>query len=193
MLGIMASSVYDLSSTNKSTMLNYKNALGVTVEVLDDSLRADLNNSGVNYIGEMAGHAMIFNGRYADLNTWDYWYNWDWLQISLLNSVSAAIVNGSNVPSAAIQYNQNGIDALLSVANGTGNTGKLFGAVTEFGASYNIHTESIENKGTFAAVPFYTYIAASPSDYAAGIYQGFSAYFLIGRFIRKVVFSITIN
>ena len=193
MLGIMASGVYDLSESNKATMLCYKKTNGLTVENINVSLRTDLNNSGCNYIGEISGDAMIFNGRYADLTTWDYWYEWDWTMINLLNSFVAAIVNGSNVPAAAIQYNQNGVDALTSVANGVGERGKLFGTITEFGKSYNILTGQIDGKGSFAAIPFYTYIANNPADYAAGIYEGLSAYILIGRFIREVVLNITLN
>ncbi len=193
MIGIMASTIYDLSATNKATMFNYKKTNGLTVEIIDATFRIDLNDAGVNYIGALAGEAMVFNGRYADLTTWEYWYEWDWFQITLENRFTAAIVNGSNVPAAAIQYNQNGIDALTAVANGTANTGKLYGAVTEFAKSFNIVTDELEGVGTFAAVPFYEYIAAAPADYAAGIYQGLSAYVLLGRFIRKVVIAVTIN
>ena len=192
-LGRMASSVYDLSSANPMTMLNYKTLNGATAEVLDDTLRQDLNNSGVNYNGEINGQVCIFNGRYADLSTWDFRYNLDWLQITLSNSFITAIVNGSNVPAAALRYDQNGIDSTKSIANGVSNTGKVYGTVTEFGSDYNIQTGQIENKGTWGAISFYTYIADNPSDYAAGIYQGLYAYILIGKFIRKVVLNVTIS
>jgi len=132
-------------------------------------------------------------GRYADLNTWDYWYNWDWLQINLLNTVSAAMVNGSNVPAAAIRFNQNGIDALKSICNGVCTLGMTDGTVTGFGGGYNITTGLITNPNTFSAVPFAAYIAANPSDYEAGIYRGLSAYVQIGRFIRQVIINVTIN
>ena len=191
--GVMASSIYDLSQANPATMMNYKRLNGITPEVLDASLRADLNNNGCNYAADFSGNTVLFNGRYADLNTWDYWYNWDWLQINLLNTVSAAMVNGSNVPAAAIRFNQNGIDALKSICNGVCTLGMTDGTVTGFGGGYNITTGLITNPNTFSAVPFAAYIAANPSDYEAGIYRGLSAYVQIGRFIRQVILNVVIN
>ena len=191
--GVMASGLYDLSQANPATMLNYKRLNGITPETLDASLRNDLNNNGCNYASDFSGNTVLFNGRYADLNAWDYWYNFDWLQINLLNSVSAAIVNGSNVPAAAIRYNQNGIDALKSVCNGVCSLGMTDGTVTNFGAGYNSQTGLITNTGTFNAIEFNSYIAANPADYEAGIYKGLSAYIQIGRYIRQVVLNVTVN
>jgi hypothetical protein len=192
MAGIMASTIYDLSSTNKNTMFQYKYCPGVTVEDLLSSFKTSLNNSAVNYIGRLISRNVVFNGRFLDNSSWDYWYAWDTIMVSLQIALSTALYNGSNSPSAVIQYNQTGIDKLLSVINGEGIAGKANGTINEFAESMADDGTTMNNTGTFYAVPFYTYIADNPTKYAAEIYDGLSGIIQIGRFYRKVVFNVTL-
>ena len=191
--GVMASPKYDLSATNPNTMLNYSQITGITAPVLSFSLRNTLNALGINYAGSINGIVTIFNGRYADLNAWDYWYAWDWFQLNAISNLTAAIVNGANNPQARIAYDQNGIDSVKGTLNAVATKGQSFGVVTDFGASYDFIKGVITNEGSFSAIAFFPYIAANPSNYVAGIYDGLSGYVLIGRFIRQVVFNVTIN
>lgn len=191
--GVMASTLYDLSASNPNTMLNYSRVLGVTAPTLSSTLATTLNGLGINYAGIITGITTIFNGRYADLVTWDYWYGWDWFQINTINTLTATIVNGANNPSASVRYDQNGIDTIKSVLNGVAKKGQSYGVVTDFGADYDFINDEITDLGSFYAIPFYTYIASEPTKYAQGKYDGLSGYLLIGRFIRQVVFNVTIN
>jgi hypothetical protein len=192
MAGIMASTIYDLSSTNKNTMLQYKYCPGVTAEDMLSSFKNALNNGAVNYVGKLISRNVIFNGRYLDNSSWDYWYAWDTIMINLQNAISTALYNGSNSPSAVIQYNQTGIDKLLAVINGQGIAGKANGTINEFAESLGNDGTTMVNAGTFYAAPFYTYIADNPTKYAAEIYDGLSGIIQIGRFFRKVVFNVTL-
>ena len=49
-VGIMASSIYDVSPTNPMTPLQYKQIVGVTVEKFASSFRTALTNAAVNFV-----------------------------------------------------------------------------------------------------------------------------------------------
>ena len=191
--GKCASPIYDLSSTNKNTMLQYKTLVGVTAEKLTSSFRQDLVNSAVNFAGTLLGNTVIFNGRYADNTAWDYRYAWDTIRNAMSNALLTALLNGSNVPSARVAYNQDGIDKLLAIINAQGDNGILNGTITDFAESLDNTGTVLVNKNTFFATPYYEYIQANPTKYAAEAYDGLAGIIRIGRFFRKVTFNVTLN
>jgi hypothetical protein len=103
--------------------------------------------------------ACIFKGTLMDGNQAMFWYAVDWFQIQSKQQLAAAIINGSN-SQPPLLYNQNGINLLLSILNNIGNTAISYGLLQAC---------------TVSAIPFFTYTQANPSDYAAGVYKGFSA------------------
>lgn len=103
--------------------------------------------------------ATLFKGTLMDGYQAAFWYAVDWFRIQVKLALANAIINGSN-SNPPLLYNQAGINALLGVANRVGNDA----------VSYGCALSVVVN-----AVDFYTYTQANPSDYAAGIYNGFSA------------------
>jgi len=101
---------------------------------------------------------MLQNGTTMDGNQAIFWYATDWLLINAQQQLTAAVINGSN-SNPPLYYNQFGINTLLGVLTSLGKTFVSIG----LGLS-----------ATFQAIPFATYVAANPDDYAAGIYKGFS-------------------
>ncbi|MGC9271241.1 hypothetical protein [Acidiphilium sp.] len=100
----------------------------------------------------------IRNGTTMDGNQMMFWYAVDWIQIQAKLSLANAIINGSN-SNPPLYYNQPGINTLLAVLENVGASGVAFGLLLS---------------ATFTATPFYTYTQANPSNYAAGIYDGFA-------------------
>lgn len=103
--------------------------------------------------------ACLFKGTTLDGEQYAFWYGVDYFQIQVQQALAAAIINGSN-SNPPLLYDQNGINTLLAIAQQIGNNAVSYGCA-----------QSV----TVTAVPFATYIAANPSNYAAGIYDGFSA------------------
>lgn len=193
MAGIVGSSKYDISSSNKLTMLQWKKLANADAEDLTTSFQTDLVNNAVNFVGTKIGYNVIFNGRYLDNTAFDYWYAWDKIMLDLQTALETAMYNSSNTPSAVIQYNQNGINKLLNIINNVLNTGIKEGTITAFSETVDDTGTVMENTGTFLATDFQTYKSDYPSNYAAGIYDGFSGYIEIGKFFRKVTLNITLT
>lgn len=193
MAGKMASSLYDLSTSNKLTMLQWKSLATASAEDLTTSFKTDLVDSAVNFVGTLIGNDVIFNGRYLDNTAWDYWYAWDWIMLALESTIQTALFNSSNTPSAVIQYNQTGIDKLLNIINSVLNTNKKIGTINEFSESVDDTGTELENTGSFYAIPFQEYKTDNPSNYSSGIYDGFSGYIEIMGFFRQVTLNITLT
>lgn len=192
MVGIMASSVYDVSPTNKMTPLQYKQVVGVTAEKLNTTMRNALTNNAVNYVGTIQSVTVLFNGRYADNFSWDYRFSERVTLQDIQNSLLALIINGANVPAASVPYNQEGIDKLLAVANSRAAFRKSCNMVTDYSQHIDNTGTTLVDKDSFLATDYYTYKAANTAKYQAGEYDGLSGFIEIGKFFRKVTFNVTL-
>lgn len=163
---------------------------------------ATLDAAKVNYIttGAQGGISTncLANGAFADGNSMAYWYAIDWIQINLSLNLANAIINAAN-DGQPIDYNQNGIDTLQDVAYNTFTTAVTYnlanGSVqrtdliqSQFIQNYNDGDYADEN--VINAVPFLPYVTASPSDYAAQTYKGFTGVFLPMQGIESIVFNV---
>ena len=153
------------SAANPAVPMQYRFAYGVTPWAWANnqtSISTILTAGGNVIVPASEGgltEAMLENGTTADGQQSMFWYDVDWLQIQAKQRLAAAIINGSNNPQLRVPYNQFGINALLAILTGIGSQAIAAGLL--LGVS-------------FAAVPFAVYTAENPSNYAAGIYQGFS-------------------
>jgi hypothetical protein len=152
------------SIASPSPPMNFRFVYGVTPWSLNFNLTTitDILSAGANVIlsGAEGGisTATIRNGTTMDGNQAMFWYAVDWIQIQAKQQLANAIINGSNsIP--PLYYNQPGINTLLAVLENIGAAGVSFGLLLN---------------ATFTATPFYTYTQANPSNYAAGIYDGFT-------------------
>jgi hypothetical protein len=152
------------SIASPSPPMNFRFVYGVTPWSLTNNSTtiSDILTVGGNIIlsGAEGGisTATIRNGTTMDGNQAMFWYAVDWVQIQAKLQLANAIINGSNsIP--PLYYNQPGINTLLAVLENIGAAGVSFGLLLN---------------ATFTATPFYTYTQANPSNYAAGIYDGFT-------------------
>jgi len=112
-----------------------------------------------------------------DLNPFNYWYCVDWLSINVAQALSAAIINGSNLPTNPLYYNQAGINTLQKVAQATVNNGISFGLIL--------------SPANVVATPFTTYVTQHPGDYATGTYNGLSLTFVPLRGFSSITIYLT--
>jgi hypothetical protein len=126
------------------------------------SINSVLSGYGnIIYQGSEGGisKAGIWKGTLMDGTQAAWWYGIDWFQIQVKQALAAAVINGSNQNPPLI-YDQNGINSLLAVAQNVANS------AVKFQCALSI---------TITATSFADYTTANPNDYAAGLYNGFSA------------------
>jgi len=173
---------YNPSASNLASPLEYTFVYGVTsYSTLTNAQQTALLAAGVNFIytgaqGQIS-NTLIEGGTFMDLNPFNYWYSVDWLSINVAISLAAAIINGSNLSTNPLYYNQAGINTLQKVAQATTNNGIAFGLIL--------------SPATVGAIPFNTYVSENPSDYAAGIYKGLSLTFVPQRGFSSITIYLT--
>lgn len=175
---------YNPSSVNRMTPLAFAFLYGVTAYPLTGNqvtLTTILNNNG-NFIrtGAQGGisNTILSDGTTADGNDFSYWYDFDWACIQTTEALAAAVINGANNPQAPLYYDQHGINQLLAVAQGVANNMLAFG---------------IAQSVTVTAVPFATYVAQFPSNYAAGIYNGIAMTMTPQGGFKSLTFNVTVS
>lgn len=191
-LGTMANSIFDITDSNPATPLNYKTISGATFVELKESFINSLTQAPLNYGHQLVGNPVILNGRYADGYAWEYWYQWDIVCLEIEKKLSSLILNGVNNPNYVIQYNQNGIDILESGIISVLQAYQNRGAITAFAKSVDIGTNALIEEGFIKAIRFYEYQQLNKEKYENEIYDGFSFYLMIGRYIRQVVINVSL-
>ena len=118
--------------------------------------------------------AMIANGTVMSGAQAMSWYGLNFFQIQVQRALAAAVINGSN-SQPPLLYDFHGVNVLAGVAN-------------------SIASQAVSIKAaaaiTISAVPFATYVADNPDNYAAGIYGGLSALFTAQQGFLKIYFNI---
>lgn len=192
-LGIMANAKYDISDTQKCTPLNNKSIEGAKLTEIGAVLANNLTQAPQNFGGDFAGSSVLFNGRYADGNAWEFYYQNDLMIFRIQEALSSLLLNSANNGNYVLQYNQNGIDVINATIKSVLNILKSQGVITEYAAEKNASTGALERPGYINAIDFYTYKNSNPQDYASEIYGGISFYALIGRYIKQVNLAISIG
>ena len=172
---------YNPNASNLAHPLAFTYVYAVTPYVLTSTQQTQLKAAGANWIGTGAeggiSNTIIFWGTFMDLNPFNYWYATDWLSINVEISLANAIINGSNLPTNPLYYNQAGINTLQKVAQATVNNGIAFGLIL--------------SPATVQAVSFTTYVAQNPGDYATGTYNGLSLTFVPARGFTSITIYLT--
>lgn len=109
--------------------------------------------------GGLPDNYYLFRGTTMDGKQAAFWYAVDWFQIQVKINLANAILNAAQ-ELQPIVYNQQGINALLTVIQDTINSAISFGLMLS---------------ATVTAQSFASYTAQNPANYAAGIYGGFAA------------------
>ena len=172
---------YNPNSSNLAHPLSFTYVYAVTPYKLTNVQQTQLKAAGVNWIGTGAeggiSNTIILWGSFMDLSPFNYWYSVDWLSINVAQALAAAIINGSNLPTNPLYYNQAGINTLQKVAQATVNNGIAFGLIL--------------SPANVAAVSFSTYVQQNPGDYATGTYNGLSLTFVPLRGFESITIYLT--
>lgn len=191
--GIMASTSYDISTNNQMSPLCFK-YISFDFNKTTNTLNEILTDCPVTWIGYQAGQKVLFGGRYCDGEAWDYWYSWDNVRESVKTNVETFIINAINtLGKNPLQYNQQGIKNIAMNLELSLNECVTLGFINQYGQSFDLASNAIQNVGKIAYIDFDSYIKSNPSDYAKGVYNGFSAYVQIGRFILQISFNVNIG
>ena len=171
------------TNTNRLTPTNCQYLYGVTAYGVTLAQAATLKAAFVNWVDTGAEGGIsntIFRwGTTMDGHDFSYWYAVDWMQINYQLLLANAIIAGANNPQNPLVYNQQGINALQATAQGVTNNGIAFGV--------------INNATPVSAIPFTTYTAANPSDYAAGIYNGLAEVAVPQTGFDSITFNLTVS
>jgi hypothetical protein len=197
------------SPTNQVTQLAYSFVFGVTPYPIvgNSSLFATLKAANIGIIGTGAeggiSNTICLYGRTLDGNDFNkYWYSVDNVQINLDLVTSNAIINGSNNPQAPLNYDQLGINTIQAVASNQ--MQREIGFSLALGTLVQTQMNGTDFAaavlaGTFAgqvvvnAVPFFTYVQGSPSDYAIGLYQGLSVAYTVQNGFDQIIYNVTVS
>lgn len=168
---------------SKVPPLAWRFVYGVTPYVLTPTQQTTLKGVGLNWIttGAQGGISQftIANGQFGDKRPWNYWYSVDWVITTITQALAAVVINGSNSVINPLYYNQSGINQLQKTAQSDLNDGVAFGLIL--------------GPVTVNAVPFSTYVAENPNDYAAGLYAGLSATFTPARGFDQITVNLVVS
>ena len=199
---------YNPSGTNQVTP--YGNSFlangSVTMYPITSTQAVTFKTANLNYVSNGAeggiSNLLLVNGTQCDGNPLNYWYSVDWFQINGAQTLAAAVINGSNNPSAPLDYDQPGINSLETKLVGTAGTGVSYGLavgpVTSFQLSAAAFTALIESGNAplgvlVNAVPFVSYVALNPNDYPIGKYAGLSMSLTPARGFQNIVFNLQVS
>ena len=178
--------------------LNNVDALPLNQTLMSQYIDGNINFASLGAEGGISNIILIYgntlNGFPENVK-----YSIDWQQVEMDLSISNAVINGSNNQINPLYYNQDGINRLQAVAANVAaraiSTGLALGRVIttqlppdEFTA--NLSRGDYRGNYVINAVPFASYVALNPSDYARGLYGGFQASFVPQFGFRRIVFNI---
>lgn len=193
-LGIKASSKYDLSSSNPLSPLQWKKVNGITAlsKVKANILKA-YNDNGCNWIGDFNKNIVVFGGMVGDGKNWEFYFALDTFKFELQKQLGVMMIQSANNPLQSIHFNQNGINVIAKKLEAISNQMVSWGVLEEFGSAYDFETNSIQNVGSWNITDYATYKANSYEKWAKGIYDGAFVYATIGNFILQIAINMTIE
>lgn len=192
-MGILASSKFDISGNNKASPLNFKILQGFKFNPINRVLLNKLTQYPANFIFNEVGYATIGNGRYTNGDAWDYWYQWDLTQLALQQKITQLLINGVNNPVNVIRFDQQGIDIINASVKSTLSEYIQLGCINTYAMALNPANNTLIGLNNINTIDFNTYISQYPDKYQNEIYDGISFYVLINRYIRQCILNITLN
>lgn len=190
MAGIMASASYDISSGNRMSPFNHKRTPN-QANVLSKADVTSITNAPANFCGLVSGEKCALNGRFADGKEFSYWFSGDSIQNIVTGEMNKLVVDSANIPNSPLTFNNLGI----SIAEGRIITAlescQALGYIDTFGSMQDPVSKRILNQGSIASIDAETFITQNPTKYESGIYDGFSAFIRIQRYIAQIQFNVT--
>ena len=199
---------YAPSASNRQTQFAFSYLYGVTAypTVGNNATLTALKAANVNYVGTGAegglSNTILYWGDVLTGEDFSWWYSADWAQLNCDQTAANIVINGSNNPLNPLYYNQSGIDQLqdgiVGVVNSAVSYGLAAGSVTRTTLdpvtfSNNLAAGVYAGQNVINAVPFSTYVAQNPNDYAIGKYAGISVVYIPQNGFKQIVFNLDIT
>ena len=155
-LGILASSKFDISGNNKASPLNFKILQGFKFNPINRVLLNKLTQYPANFIFNEVGYATIGNGRYTIGDAWDYWYQWDLTQLALQQKITQLLINGVNNPVNVIRFDQQGIDIINASVKSTLSEYIQLGCINTYAMALNPANNTLIGLNNINTIDFNT-------------------------------------
>lgn len=175
-MGIMSSTWYDITSANTLSDLNRKRISGVTPVAMTSTQQNGVVQAPASFFAQEGSYSYLYGARMADGEFWTTRYAWDLTISRITSAIQTAFINSSNIPNSALTFDNRGITLLGQVITNELNTCKDLGLIQSF---------------TLDAIDAQTWEAQNPTEYANGVYGGFTATIKTQRFIQQVIFNVT--
>lgn len=192
-VGITANSIFDISTNNPSSSLNYKQAAGYQSEQIPLSKKNELIQAGVTLIDNISNIVIVKNGRQMDGTAWEYYFNHATSNYRVENKLSTLLINGANNPVSALKFNQDGIDTAYNVLKSELVDQCNLGILTNFAESFDSATGVLNNEGEMYCPTFKEFATNNAEDYKEGVFSGISYFEQIGSFIRQIKINVNIG
>lgn len=184
-----ASVAYMFSSANPSATaqikpFNLRYVTGVTeyAEPGDSALQSLVGTNVNVVIPATAGgieQNMLLGGQCSDGNAINLWYGADYASLNVTQDLTNELIIGSNDDTQPLKYSQLGISRLLARAQQSlGNS---------------ISVGAILGPVSVSAIGFADYVAANPSDYQNGIYNGITFTVTPARGFAAISYVMTVD
>lgn len=195
------------SSANKLPPSQYRYLSGVSsYSPLTQTLINNFLAGNINFVttGAEGGisNTILVPGKNLDGTPANVAYSIDWVQVTINEAISNAVINGSNNTLNPLYYNQAGINTLQQVGATVGTqavqNGLALGQVITTSLDASTFLTNVDNgdyAGNFVinAIPFESYIAAYPANYANQIYGGFQVAYTPQYGFQTIIFNILVT
>lgn len=201
---------YNPTSATPSSPFANKYMFGVTPYSRkvsgSNAILETLDNGNVCYIdtgaeGGLPNQSILANGSMMDGNDFTYWLAADWAQLNGDLVTANEVIVGANTGNP-VWYDQSGIDRLqdrvfrlwqtgisYQLLQGTAARAKLDPATF----LQNFNNGLYANQCVINAVPFLTYQALNPGDYAARRYAGLIGVIIPKAGFKQIIFAIMVS
>lgn len=191
-MGVMASGKFDISTGNRMSPLDKTNAVLVPSQ-LETATQSELADAPVSWGAvSSTGRNVIVGTRFADGETFDYYYSLDNIMSELELGIESLLESGANGGSP-VTYNEIGAKMLQNKAITILKALQAKGFVDRFAEGYDEAREEIKGLDSVAYIPVDKYKADNPQDVKNSIYGGLSCWIEVQRYIMQVKFSVSIQ
>lgn len=192
--GIKAGSLYDLSSENPLSLLQWKKVNGINaLDSYGTTLETAYNQNGCTWVGLFNKQAVVLGGMVGDGKNWEFYFALDTFIYYLTTEISTMMIQASNNPLRALHFNRDGVATVGKKLVAIATNMLKYGVLEDFGQSYDESNYTITNSGEWDLIDYATYKARNYTKWAEGIYDGASVFATIGNFLLQIKPNITIE
>lgn len=193
-MGIKASTKYDLGENNRLSLLQWKTINGISpLEKVKTKLLDAYNQNGCTWVSDFNKNTVVMGGQCGDGKNWDWHFALDTFIFQLKSQLGTMMLQSANNPQTAIHFNQAGINVIAKKLEAIASQMVSWGVLEEFGADYDLASNTVLETGKWKITDYATYKSNNYAKWQKGIYDGAFVYATIGNFILQIGINLTIE